>query len=85
MTSNSGLDRTVRHRGRTARAVALRARAGAGIARVFYCTVIDRRMVFLHSFVKKTERPVAGRTGNDAPRYGNVIPAGRSTELLGVK
>jgi phage-related protein len=26
-----------------------------GIARVFYCTVIDRRIVVLHHFVKKTD------------------------------
>lgn len=34
----------------------LRIKAGEGIARVFYCTVVDRRIVFLHQFVKKTER-----------------------------
>ena len=34
----------------------LRIKAAEGIARVFYCTVIDRRIVFLHSFVKKTEK-----------------------------
>ncbi|HZZ91023.1 MAG TPA: type II toxin-antitoxin system RelE/ParE family toxin [Usitatibacter sp.] len=27
-----------------------------GIARVFYCTVVDRRIVVLHQFVKKTEK-----------------------------
>jgi Phage-related protein len=26
------------------------------IARVFYCTVIDRRIVILHQFVKKSEK-----------------------------
>jgi len=34
----------------------LRIKAAEGIARVFYCTVIDRRIVFLHSFVKKAEK-----------------------------
>ena len=34
----------------------LRIKAAEGIARVFYCTVIDRRVVFLHSFVKKAEK-----------------------------
>ena len=34
----------------------LRIKAAEGIARVFYCTVVDRRIVFLHQFVKKTER-----------------------------
>ena len=34
----------------------LRLKAAEGIARVFYCTVVDRRIVFLHQFVKKTEK-----------------------------
>jgi phage-related protein len=34
----------------------LRIKSMEGIARVFYCTIIDRRIVFLHQFVKKTER-----------------------------
>jgi phage-related protein len=34
----------------------LRIKAAEGIARVFYCTVVDRRIVFLHQFVKKSER-----------------------------
>ena len=34
----------------------LRIKAAEGIARVFYCTVIERRIVVLHQFVKKTER-----------------------------
>jgi phage-related protein len=34
----------------------LRIKAMEGIARVFYCTVVDRRVVFLHQFVKKSER-----------------------------
>ena len=33
----------------------LRIKAAEGIARVFYCTVLDRRIVFLHQFEKKTE------------------------------
>ena len=32
----------------------LRLKAAEGIARVFYCTVVDRRIVVLHQFVKKT-------------------------------
>ncbi|MBK5256971.1 MAG: type II toxin-antitoxin system RelE/ParE family toxin [Vicinamibacteria bacterium] len=32
----------------------LRVKAAEGIARVFYCTAVDRRIVFLHQFVKKT-------------------------------
>jgi phage-related protein len=34
----------------------LRIKAAEGIARVFYCTVIDRRIVVLHHFVKKSEK-----------------------------
>lgn len=34
----------------------LRLKGVEGIARVFYCTVINRRIVFLHQFVKKTEK-----------------------------
>lgn len=34
----------------------LRLKATEGIARVFYCTVVHRRIVFLHQFLKKTEK-----------------------------
>ena len=34
----------------------LRLKASEGIARVFYCTVGDRRIVVLHQFVKKTQQ-----------------------------
>lgn len=34
----------------------LRLKGAEGIARVFYCTLIDRRIVMLHSFVKKSQR-----------------------------
>ena len=34
----------------------LRIKAAEGIARVFYCPVVDRRIVVLHSFVKKTDK-----------------------------
>ena len=34
----------------------LRLKATEGIARVFYCTVVDRRIVVLHQFVKKTAK-----------------------------
>jgi phage-related protein len=34
----------------------LRIKAAEGIARVFYCTVVENRIVFLHQFVKKSER-----------------------------
>ena len=34
----------------------LRLKAAEGIARVFYCTLAGRRIVILHSFVKKSDR-----------------------------
>jgi phage-related protein len=34
----------------------IRIKAAEGIARVFYCTVVDRRIVVLHQFVKKTDK-----------------------------
>lgn len=33
----------------------LRLKGAEGIARVFFCTLVDRRIVMLYSFVKKTE------------------------------
>jgi phage-related protein len=37
----------------------LRIKAPEGIARVFYCTTAGRRIVFLHQFVKKSQRTPA--------------------------
>lgn len=34
----------------------LRIKAAEGIARVFYCTVVNHGIVFLHQFVKKTNK-----------------------------
>ena len=34
----------------------LRLKAAEGIARVFYCTVVNRKIVVLHSCVKKTDK-----------------------------
>nr|WP_268809525.1 type II toxin-antitoxin system RelE/ParE family toxin [Pectobacterium fontis] len=34
----------------------LRLKGAEGIARVFYCTLVGRRIVMLHSFVKKTDK-----------------------------
>jgi phage-related protein len=34
----------------------LRLKAAEGIARVFYCTVVNRKIVFLHQFVKKSNK-----------------------------
>ena len=37
----------------------LRLKGQEGIARVFYCTLVGKRIVMLHSFVKKTNRTPA--------------------------
>ena len=34
----------------------LRLKGAEGIARVFYCTVVGRRIVMLHSFIKKSNK-----------------------------
>ena len=34
----------------------LRLKAGEGIARVFYCTLVGRRIVMLHQFIKKSDK-----------------------------
>jgi phage-related protein len=34
----------------------LRLKASEGIARVFYCTMIGKRIVILHQFTKKTQK-----------------------------
>ena len=33
----------------------LRPRGSEGIGRVFYCFIVDRRIVILHAFIKKTQ------------------------------
>ncbi len=41
----------------------LRLKGAEGIARVFFCTLIGKRIVMLHSFIKKSNRtPVRERT-----------------------
>lgn len=34
----------------------IRAKAEEGIGRVFFCTVVGRKIVILHSFIKKTDK-----------------------------
>ncbi len=38
----------------------LRLKGAEGIARVFYCTLVGRRIVMLHSFIKKSGKTPAG-------------------------
>ena len=41
---------------------ALRLKGAEGIARVFFCTLVNKRIVMLHSFIKKSDRtPVRER------------------------
>ena len=37
----------------------VRAKASAGIGRAFYCTLVDKRIVVLHGFIKKTDKTPA--------------------------
>jgi phage-related protein len=37
----------------------LRLKGAEGIARVFYCTLVGKRIVMLHAFVKKTQKTPA--------------------------
>ena len=34
----------------------LRMKSKEGIGRVFYCTLVNKRIVMLHSFIKKTQK-----------------------------
>ena len=40
----------------------LRLKAAEGIARVFYCALVGRRIVMLHQFIKKSEKPHGGNS-----------------------
>jgi phage-related protein len=46
----------------------LRIKAAEGIARVFYCTVVERRIVFLHQFVKKSDKTPPKRIADRAAK-----------------
>ncbi|OGT30615.1 MAG: hypothetical protein A2W28_10925 [Gammaproteobacteria bacterium RBG_16_51_14] len=37
----------------------LRLRAREGIARVFYCTIVENKIVILHQFIKKSDKTPA--------------------------
>lgn len=51
----------------------LRVKGAEGIARVFYCTVVDRRIVILHQFTKKSEK---------TPRRELKIASARMKEVI---
>jgi phage-related protein len=50
----------------------LRPRGREGIARVFYCALVGRRIVILHSFMKKTQRTPAHELSIARRRYREV-------------
>ena len=54
----------------------LRLKAAEGIARVFYCTLVGRRVVMLHQFVKKSEK---------TPRRELMIGRSRMKEVKDAK
>ena len=51
----------------------IRARAEEGIGRAFYCTLVGRRIVILHGFIKKTEK---------TPQRELVIARNRQREVF---
>jgi phage-related protein len=56
----------------------LRLKAAEGIARVFYCTVVGRRIVILHQFVKKSGKTPRKELGIARKRMKEVRDAERS-------
>ena len=56
----------------------LRLKAAEGIARVFYCTVVGRRIVILHQFIKKSGKTPRKELGIARKRMKEVHDAERS-------
>lgn len=60
----------------------LRVKAAEGIARIFYCTIVDRRIVMSHHFIKKSQK-TPHRELTEEPRCGRrereMVDAGRSS------
>ena len=52
----------------------LRLKGAEGIARVFFCTLIGRKIMMLHSFVKKTQK-TPHREIEIAPARNSAYPA----------
>ena len=53
----------------------LRLKGAEGIARVFFCTLVGKRIVMLHSFIKKSDRtPLRERTVAET-RMKEIKPA----------
>jgi phage-related protein len=56
----------------------LRLKAAEGIARVFYCALIGRRIVMLHQFIKKSEKTPRRETEIARKRMKEVKDAEQS-------
>lgn len=56
----------------------LRLKAAEGIARVLYCTVVARRIVMLHQFIKKSEKTPRKELETAQRRMKEVKDAQRS-------
>ena len=56
----------------------LRLKAAEGIARVFYCTLIGRRIVMLHHFIKKSEKTPRNELKKARRRMNEVKDAEQS-------
>lgn len=50
----------------------LRLKAAAGIARVFYCTMVGRKIVVLHQFIKKTDKTPPKELATARRRMGEI-------------
>ncbi|CAK0780867.1 Type II toxin-antitoxin system RelE/ParE family toxin [Gammaproteobacteria bacterium] len=50
----------------------LRLKGAEGIARVFYCTLVGRRIVMLHSFIKKSQKTPTNEQGIAETRMREV-------------
>lgn len=53
--------------------IELRVKGKEGIARIFYCTLIEKRIIMLHSFIKKS---------NKTPKKEIQIARGRMKEVI---
>jgi len=50
----------------------LRLKAAEGISRVFYCTMVGKKIMMLHQFVKKTEKTPSGELATARRRMKEV-------------
>jgi len=56
----------------------LRLKAAEGIARVFYCTLVGRRIVMLHHFIKKSDKTPRNELEKARRRMNEVKDAEQS-------